>query len=155
MSDETWLNAKKAVELGFADEILFEDKPESTKQAEQEEEETEKPDEETEEPNEEEEQKQGGDDSGEKKPIKLEDTVWQFSSRLMGETILNRLEAKYPPEPPADEPQAGAEAQEQCEEELRAPTDDEPKVPVIGMDGKTEDGAMPYEILKNQLALLR
>jgi ATP-dependent Clp protease protease subunit len=27
MSDETWLNAKKAVELGFADEILFADKP--------------------------------------------------------------------------------------------------------------------------------
>ena len=27
MSDETWLNAKKAVELGFADEILFLDKP--------------------------------------------------------------------------------------------------------------------------------
>ncbi len=26
MSDETWLNAKKAVELGFADEILFENK---------------------------------------------------------------------------------------------------------------------------------
>ena len=26
MSDETWLNAKKAVELGFADEILFEAK---------------------------------------------------------------------------------------------------------------------------------
>ena len=31
MSEETWLNAKKAVELGFADEILFEgDKNEST-----------------------------------------------------------------------------------------------------------------------------
>ena len=30
MSDETWLNAKKALELGFADEILFADKPKET-----------------------------------------------------------------------------------------------------------------------------
>lgn len=29
MDDETWLNAKKAVELGFADEILFSAKPET------------------------------------------------------------------------------------------------------------------------------
>lgn len=31
MSDETWINAKKAVELGFADEILFDEKPEPDK----------------------------------------------------------------------------------------------------------------------------
>ena len=31
----------------------------------------------------------------------------------------------------------------------------EPEVPVIGMDGKTKDGAMPYEILRNQLDFLK
>ena len=31
----------------------------------------------------------------------------------------------------------------------------EPEKPVIGMDGKTKDGAMPYEILAKQLELLR
>lgn len=29
------------------------------------------------------------------------------------------------------------------------------KMPVIGMDGRTKDGAMPYEILKNQLDFLK
>ena len=27
--------------------------------------------------------------------------------------------------------------------------------PVIGMDGKTEDGAVPYQILRNQLEFLK
>lgn len=31
----------------------------------------------------------------------------------------------------------------------------EPAAPVIGMDGRTEDGSMPYEILAKQLELLR
>ena len=35
MSDETWLNAKKAVELGFADEILFENKPRTDEEPEE------------------------------------------------------------------------------------------------------------------------
>ena len=80
MSDETWLNAKKAVELGFADEILFESK----KKAEEDPDEKE-PDQVMEEAPDEEEK------SGEEKekPRTLEDTIWQFSSRLMGETILN------------------------------------------------------------------
>ena len=65
MSDETWINAKKAVELGFADEILFDEKksePDKTEEPE----EPEKPDQE------------GGDDEGdekketEKKPFKLD-----------------------------------------------------------------------------------
>ena len=32
---------------------------------------------------------------------------------------------------------------------------EKPKAPVIGMDGKTEDGAMPYEILKDKLEWLK
>ena len=34
-------------------------------------------------------------------------------------------------------------------------TEEPPSAPVIGMDGKTENGAMPYEILMNQLDFLR
>ena len=30
-----------------------------------------------------------------------------------------------------------------------------PKPPMIGMDGKTEDGAMPYELLRKQLEFLK
>lgn len=150
MSDETWLNAKKAVELGFADEILFEVKPRP------EEEPDEEPSEEEQKPDEEE----GGDEGKEgeeekKKPFKLgtADAIWQYSTRLMGETILNRLEAAYQPGDTPDETETGAEAQEQPEVGLINNT--EPEMPVIGMDGKTQDGAMPFEILKNQLEFLK
>ena len=137
MSEETWLNAKKAVELGFADEILFADK---TKPEPEEDPEEEKPGE----PGVEE----GGDDGEkkeEKKPFKLKETdaVWQFSSRLMGETILNRLGAQMSPEPEAPELDAPPEESKQ------------PEMPVIGMDGKTPDGGMPYEILKDKLEWLK
>ena len=144
MSDETWLNAKKAVELGFADEILFEDKPKPEPE--------EDPDEKPDEPDKEE----GGDEEGEeeekKKPFKLgtPDAVWQFSSRLMGETILNR----YGFTDQAPEPQAAASEAEPAEAGVSDPPKED-KPPVIGMDGKTEDGSMPYEILKNQLSFLK
>ena len=146
MSDETWLNAKKAVELGFADEILFEDKPKP-------EPEEEGPDKQPDEPDKEE----GGDEEGEeeekKKPFKLgtADAIWQFSSRLMGETILNR----YGFTDKASEPQAAASEEEPAEAGVSDPSGEENKPPVIGMDGKTEDGAMPYEILKDRLEWMR
>jgi hypothetical protein len=35
------------------------------------------------------------------------------------------------------------------------PTDSQPEMPLIGMDGRTEDGAMPYELLKRQLDFLK
>ena len=82
MSNETWMNAKKAVELGFADEILFD-----TDEAEEEEEGGE-------EETEEEEEKPG---------IHLEAQI--YSTRQMGLTILNRLgvDSRKPPEkPPVD-----------------------------------------------------
>lgn len=150
MSDETWINAKKAVELGFADEILFDEKksePDKTEEPE----EPEKPDQE------------GGDDEGdekketEKKPFKLDtgDALWEYSTRVMGQTILGKITASAAPEDtePPDDSKAD-DAQKPSEEGL---TDTAPIVttPVIGMDGKTKDGAMPYEILKQQLAFLR
>jgi len=153
MSDETWINAKKAVELGFADEILFDEKTQPEKKEEQPDEpnDPEKPDQE------------GGDDEGdekketEKKPFKLDtgDALWEYSTRVMGQTILGKITASAPPEDtePPDDSKAD-DAQNPSEEGL---TDTAPTVtiPVIGMDGKTKDGAMPYEILKQQLAFLR
>ena len=99
MSEETWLNAKKAVELGFADEVLYDGK---------------KP-EENEEP---------------EKEDALPVEAQLFSTRVMDMAILDRLGVTNDTEEP-------------------------PSAPVIGMDGKTENGAMPYEILMNQLDFLR
>ena len=164
MSDETWLNAKKAVELGFADEILFENKPKP-------EEDPDKPDEGNEPDTEE-----GGDEGEEggekekKKPFKLAEAMWQYSSRVMGETILNRVGAEDTDAGGQPEEAAGPETQEPVEgiantgepdltETPAKPeppvTNTQPEMPVIGMDGKTRDGAMPYEILKDKLEWLK
>ena len=151
MSDETWINAKKAVELGFADEILFDERPEPDKKQDEPDDpdEPEKPDEE------------GGDDEGdekketEKKPFKLDtgDALWEYSTRVMGQTILGKITASAESEdtePPAD--RKADDAPKPSEEGVTVTV---PDMPVIGMDGKTADGAMPYEILKQQLAFLR
>ena len=123
MENETWMNAKKAVELGFADEILFEavepDEPEEDPEEEEKPDEKEKPE----------------DDKG----IHLEASL--YSSRQMGLTILNRLgvtELKPPVDTPAPAPKAP----------------ETPPAPVIDMDGKTQDGSMPFNILMKQLELM-
>lgn len=124
MSNETWMNAKKAVELGFADEILFDD-AEPEKEEEREDEETE------------EEEEQPG--------IHLEAQL--YSTRQMGLTILNRLgvgNEKTSGKPPLD-----------THTEPPGPGEDKPPHPVIGMDGTTEDGSMPYLILEKQLECLK
>jgi ClpP class serine protease len=168
MSDETWMNAKKAVELGFADEILFEaKKPEP-------EEDPDEPDKENDPDTEE-----GGDEGEEggekKKPFKLAEAMWQYSSRVMGETILNRLGAEDADAGGQPEQEAGPETQEPvegvadtdepdltvnpAEPDIPArdndPSGTEPEMPVIGMDGRTKDGAMPFEILKDKLEWLK
>ena len=99
MSEETWLNAKKAVELGFADEVLYDGK---------------KPEEDTE----------------PEKEDALPVEAQLFSTRVMDMAILDRLG-------------------------ITNDTEEPPSAPVIGMDGKTAEGAMPFEILKNQLDFLR
>ena len=168
MSDETWLNAKKAVELGFADEILFEaKKPEP-------EEDPDEPDEDND-PDTEEDGDEGEEGGEKKKPFKLAEAMWQYSSRVMGETILNRLGAEDVDAGGQPEEAAGPETQEPvegvadtdepdltenpAEPDIPAgdndPADTEPEMPVIGMDGKTKDGAMPYEILKDKLEWLK
>lgn len=153
MSDETWINAKKAVELGFADVILFDEKPEPEKK----EDEPENPDE-PDKPDEE-----GGDEDEdekketEKKPFKLDsgDALWQYSTRIMGQTILGKITASAETADTNDTSDDETEAPKPAEKELTAPVVTVPDMPVIGMDGKTADGSMPYEILKQQLAFMR
>ena len=88
MTDETWLNAKKAVELGFADEIMFADKKTETE-----------PD-----PVEEESGDSDGDDDTPKEErdgeIHLKTRAMAealegvlYSTRIMGQTILNQIGA--------------------------------------------------------------
>ena len=150
MENETWMNAKKAVELGFADEILFE----AVEPEEEEEKEPEGDEPDPDDPDE--------DDPDKEKGIHL--TAQIYSSRQMGLTILNRLGVKedgpiapatqptakpVEPEPPATpidttaEPVPGTEPVEP------------PTAPVLDLDGKTEDGSVPYNILMKQLECMK
>ena len=104
MESETWMNAKKALDLGFCDEILYEaKKPEKDAESEE--------------------------TQGEKKQAEPDGQM--YSSRRMGLAILNRLR------------------------ETEKPPDVNPSAPVIGMDGKTGDGAVPYQILMEKLEFLK
>jgi len=79
MSNETWMNAKKAVELGFADEILYEDKKAPEEDSEEDPEDPEEPEEDPEE------------DPQKKKIIIPGAEAHMYSSRKMDLAILNRL----------------------------------------------------------------
>lgn len=90
MSNETWMNAKKAVELGFADEVLFEAKQKVSEESEQ------TPDEEP-------------GEGEEKQSIQKDAAGHLFSSRQMDLIVLNRLGVKpdtpaAQTEPPSDPP---------------------------------------------------
>lgn len=151
MSDETWMNAKKAVELGFADEILFDEKkPEQPE-----------PEKEEEEPKEDNPDEEGGEDDPDeeekkpkKKPFKL-DSDWSYSTRIMGQTILGKITASAESKSEDNTSDDKNDTPKSAEKGLTAPVVTIPDMPVIGMDGKTKDGAMPYEILKQQLAFLK
>ena len=132
MENETWMNAKKAVELGFADEILFE----AVEPEEEEDPEEEAPDE-----------REGDTDPEEEKEDGIYLTAQMYSSRQMGLTILNRLGVREE-RPPSDTPKPPVEG--------KPPTGPEPpKRPVLDLDGKTEDGSVPYNILLKQLECMR
>lgn len=127
MENETWMNAKKAVELGFADEILFEAvEPE------------EEPDEED--PDE----GEDGADPEEEKEEGIHLTAQMYSSRQMGLTILNRLGVREE-KPPSDTPESPVESKPPAGAER----------PILDLDGKTEDGSIPYNILLKQLECMR
>lgn len=96
MDDETWFNAKKAVELGFADRILFDgDEKEEKKK---------KPDEEPEEGGESgEEESEGEEGSGEdeekkKKKLPFQQDALLYSRKSVSDSFLSRVadEAKVP-----------------------------------------------------------
>ena len=214
MEDETWMSAKKAVELGFADEILFQERSSEV-----------------------------GQNEGEKAREKEIEASWQpYSTKTMGQRVLawlmpdvqtsvitgkepvtaqgNPKNAKSsetgvtmmfeeaigamekPGEteeiaPKCDETENGGHEtntgpsiaetpviQETVDEtstlgtshvampvveketlptvpvssmpeSLLLTANSAPPVPMIGMDGKTKDGAMPYELLKKQLEFLK
>ena len=86
MDDETWFNAKKAVELGFADKILFDfDEDEKKKELEEPEK---KPDEGSE--GEEEEKKDDG-EKEKKKKLPFQQDSMMFSTKAMNESFLSKV----------------------------------------------------------------
>lgn len=131
MSNETWMNAKKAVDLGFADEILFD-------KEEEEDEEEKKPDGE-----------ESEDEEKEKKPFQL--SAQLYSSRQMDLNILNRLGVSH-------QVLDGQKHTDPVQEPVPAePVKEEPvdAVPAIDMDGKAEDGSYSYNILMKQLECMK
>lgn len=135
MENETWMNAKKAVELGFADEILFEAvEPEEDPDKED-------PDEEGSD------EEENDPDPGEEEEKGIHLTAQMYSSRQMGLTILNRLGIREE-KPPSSTPKPPVEG--------KTPAEPEPQErPVLDLDGKTEDGSVPYNILLKQLECMR
>ena len=97
MSDETWLNAKKAVELGFADEIMFAEKKNEPEPEEQEDGDS---DEDTPE-----EEKDGAVHLLAQTGVETLEGVL-YSTRAMGQTILNSIGAFEEDEAPPAEGEA-------------------------------------------------
>lgn len=203
MSDETWLNAKKAVELGFADEIMFAGKK---AEADDPEEQDDDADDHADDDDAPEEEKKDGGVHLDARPMAAALEGVLYSTRAMGQTILNSLGAFVEGESPRTEGEAHP-AEDESEREAApveedsapqeepvktdreeavspSPTDEagitgedtssqdatgvsveaeeEPRsgvLPggsiVINMEGRTEDGSMPYIILKNQLDRMR
>ena len=184
MSDETWFNARKAVELGFADEIMF-GEPKAA----------EKPDEPDGDSGDHESDEEKDDGNG---GIHLEapgmaETLegLLYSTRRMGEAILNSIGAldaadneeavqgadtdgengesvdteAYPGEA---QPEGEATPVEEDSAEEEAPVtavsvtealEPEAMLPAgyyaVGIDGRTQDGSVPFDILKKQLERMR
>ena len=86
MDDETWFNAKKAVELGFADKILFDSDEDEKKKGPEEPEK--KPDEGSE--GEEEEKKDDG-EKEKKKKLPFQQDSMMFSTKAMNESFLSKV----------------------------------------------------------------
>ena len=86
MDDETWFNAKKAVELGFADKILFDSDEDEKKK---------KPDEPEEKPEEgsdgEEGEKEDDKDKKGKKRLPFQQDSMMFSTKAMNESFLSKV----------------------------------------------------------------
>ena len=86
MDDETWFNAKKAVELGFADKILFDSDEDEKKK---------KPDEPEEKPEKgsdgEEGEKEDDKDKNGKKKLPFQQDSMMYSTKAMNESFLSKV----------------------------------------------------------------
>ena len=84
MDDETWFNAKKAVELGFADKILFDSDEDKKKK---------KPDEPEEKPEEgsDGEKGDGDGDKDKKKKFPFQQDSMMYSTKAMNESFLSKV----------------------------------------------------------------
>lgn len=96
MDDETWFNAKKAVELGFADKVLFAAEEKSKKKPEEEEYPDEK--EEGKEPEEDGE----GDEDEKKKKFPFQN-AYAYSRKSVADSFLNKVTDKAPETVPVDQ----------------------------------------------------
>ena len=124
------MNVKQAGERGDADEILLE--------AVEREEDPGKED-----PNE----RENDPDTYEEKKDSIHLNAQMCSPRQMGLTILNRLGVREE-KPPSGAPKPPVVG--------KPPTRPEPpERPVLDLDGKTEDGSVPYNILLKQLECMR
>ena len=159
MENETWINARKAVELGFADAILFQDDGVAAEDDFSESKNEKDPDSismDSASAYEGNDADEGGSD-GEKEETTVK--AWTeeaklFSTKLLGQAILDSLGCgKARDGVPAGSPDAvPADA---APEGLKESVDSDTEKPVvIGMDGRTEDGSVPYEILKKSLEYL-
>ena len=176
MSDETWLNAKKAVELGFADEIPF-SAPKDSKGEKENEGEAEAPEARlystrlmgqsilnrlgcaAEDPAEPAEERCEAEGSAHDVQPAAESVTGMFEEAI-GE---HPADPDAPEEQPASAEQAVPDGPDEPVEPQAAPADHaapaESPPPknqiVIGLDGKTPDGAMPYQILRDKLEWLK
>lgn len=86
MDEETWFNAKKAVELGFADRILFDSDEDDKKKPEKEE------DEDTDGNEEEDTGKE--DEEGKRKKFPFKQDSMMFSAKAMNESFLSKVQGQ-------------------------------------------------------------
>lgn len=92
MDEETWFNAKKAVELGFADKVLFdkedEDEKKSSKKIEQEPEPEKKEEGES--------TKEGDEEDEKKKKFPFQQNSYCYSTKTVTDSFLNKVASKSP-----------------------------------------------------------
>ena len=88
MDEETWFNAKKAVELGFADKMLFDSEDDKKKPQEEEK----KPDEDTDGNEDEDTGKE--DEEGKKKKFPFRQDSMMFSTKAMNESFLSKVQGQ-------------------------------------------------------------
>ena len=142
------MNAKKAVEYGFADVVLYEDEKKTDA----------KPDNDPGE-GDEDMSTQKGEENGaeeEKASPRLMQAGHLYSTRLMGQAIMNRIMDSLPTDAiPAAESDGRKATEEPVEEGGISIDQTNTTAVVIGMDGKTADGRVPFAILEKQLEFLR